>query len=51
MQAFLAMCCVASREDKRLEISSIEKFQFEAVHFTYPARPEVKARGRESTRK
>ncbi|CAE7381505.1 ABCB1, partial [Symbiodinium pilosum] len=29
-------------EDKRLDITSIEKFQFESVHFTYPARPDVK---------
>lgn len=29
-------------EDKRQDISSIEKFDFENVHFTYPARPDVK---------
>ena len=28
--------------DQREDISSIEKFEFEAVHFTYPARPDVK---------
>ncbi|CAE7539788.1 ABCB1 [Symbiodinium natans] len=28
--------------DQRLDITSIDKFQFESVHFTYPARPEVK---------
>jgi len=29
-------------EDKRKELQSIEKFELEAVHFNYPARPEVK---------
>jgi len=29
-------------EDKRQDISNIEKFDFENVHFTYPARPDVK---------
>ncbi|CAK9045272.1 ATP-dependent translocase ABCB1 (ATP-binding cassette sub-family B member 1) (Multidrug resistance protein 1) (P-glycoprotein 1) (Phospholipid transporter ABCB1) (CD antigen CD243) [Durusdinium trenchii] len=28
--------------DGRQEISSIEKFEFQSVHFNYPARPEVK---------
>ena len=28
--------------DQRQDISSIEKFEFQAVHFTYPARPDVK---------
>ena len=29
-------------DDKRQDISKIEKFDFENVHFTYPARPDVK---------
>jgi len=29
-------------EDKRLDISSIDQFVFESVHFSYPARPDVK---------
>ena len=30
-------------EDDRADIESIEQFEFDAVEFTYPARPEVKA--------
>ena len=29
-------------EDQRWDVTGIEKFEFQAVHFTYPARPDVK---------
>jgi len=29
-------------DDSRQELTSIDQFQFEAVHFSYPARPDVK---------
>ena len=29
-------------KDEREELETIEKFEFESVHFTYPARPDVK---------